>query len=217
MVAPTHVKEQKVEAIFIMPQKFADFNGDENKTKQSRSNDDANETTPGIVEWPRPIDERGMHGIAGEFVRMVMPHTQADPNAILLTFLTFCGNHMGRKYFMWGGAKKHVGNLFLCLVGGSGTGQKGEAMNVVESFFKEGKPPNMGHIHHGISTGEGVIDLVHDAYLGDPAVRDFRLRENPAAARAIAARLDAARRNGLWHPRRNDFDAVLAAMLVEAT
>ncbi len=52
-----------------------------------------------------------------------------------------------------------------------------------------------------------LIDLVHDAYLGDPAVRDFLLRENPAAARAIADRLDAARRNGWWHPRRNDVDA----------
>ena len=60
-----------------------------------------------------------------------------------------------------------------------------------------------------------LIDLVHDAYLGDPAVRDFLLRENPAAARAIAARLDAARRNGWWHPRRNDVDAALAAMLAE--
>jgi cobaltochelatase CobN len=58
-----------------------------------------------------------------------------------------------------------------------------------------------------------LIDLVHDAYLGDPAVRDFLLRENPAAARAIAARLDAARRNGWWHPRRNDVDAALAAMM----
>jgi cobaltochelatase CobN len=62
-----------------------------------------------------------------------------------------------------------------------------------------------------------LIDLVHDAYLGDPAVRDFLLRENPAAARAIAARLDAARRNGWWHPRRNDIDATLAAMVVETT
>ena len=62
-----------------------------------------------------------------------------------------------------------------------------------------------------------LIDLVHDAYLGDAAVRDFLLRENPAAARAIAARLDAARRNGWWHPRRNDIDATLAAMRAEPT
>jgi cobaltochelatase CobN len=62
-----------------------------------------------------------------------------------------------------------------------------------------------------------LIDLIHDAYLGDAAVRDFLVRENPTAARAIAARLDAAHRNGWWHPRRNDVDAALAAMLAEPT
>jgi cobaltochelatase CobN len=60
-----------------------------------------------------------------------------------------------------------------------------------------------------------LLDLVHEAYLVDPRVRDFLLRENPAAARAIADRLDAARRRGLWHPRRNDVDAELAALRTE--
>lgn len=49
-----------------------------------------------------------------------------------------------------------------------------------------------------------LFDLVHDAYLGDPLVREFLMRENPAAARAIALRLESVRRKGLWHPRRND-------------
>jgi cobaltochelatase CobN len=62
-----------------------------------------------------------------------------------------------------------------------------------------------------------LIDIVHDAYLGDPAVRAFLVGENPAAARAIAVRLDAARRQGWWHPRRNDIDASLAPLLAEAT
>lgn len=61
-----------------------------------------------------------------------------------------------------------------------------------------------------------LIEAVHDAYLGDPRVRDFILRENPAAARAIAERLMAARRRGLWHPLRNSIDAGLAALLAEA-
>jgi cobaltochelatase CobN len=61
-----------------------------------------------------------------------------------------------------------------------------------------------------------LFDLVHDAYIADPDVRAFLLRENPDAAAAIAERLDAARRRGLWHPRRNDVDAGFAALRAEA-
>ena len=57
------------------------------------------------------------------------------------------------------------------------------------------------------------FDLLHEAYVADDVVRDFIVRENPAAAAAIAARLDTARRRGLWHPRRNDIDAGLAALM----
>ena len=45
----------------------------------------------------------------------------------------------------------------------------------------------------------------------DPAVRAFLLHENPAAAGAIAERFAAARRRGLWHPRRNAVDDDLAS------
>ena len=61
-----------------------------------------------------------------------------------------------------------------------------------------------------------LFDLLNDAYVADPNVRDFLLRENPEAAAAIAERLDAARRRGLWHPRRNDLDAGFAALRAEA-
>jgi cobaltochelatase CobN len=61
-----------------------------------------------------------------------------------------------------------------------------------------------------------LLDLVHEAYVAEPRVRDFLIRENPAAARAIADRLDGARRSGFWHPRRNDVDADLAALRAEA-
>ncbi|MER9961964.1 cobaltochelatase subunit CobN [Mesorhizobium sp. M0045] len=61
-----------------------------------------------------------------------------------------------------------------------------------------------------------LIDAVHDAYLGDPVVRAFILRENPAAAKVIAERLLSARRRGLWHPLRNSIDDDLAALIAEA-
>jgi cobaltochelatase CobN len=61
-----------------------------------------------------------------------------------------------------------------------------------------------------------LFDLLHAAYVEDATVRDFLLRENPAAATAIAARLDAARRRGFWHPHRNDVDAALARLRADA-
>ncbi len=61
-----------------------------------------------------------------------------------------------------------------------------------------------------------LIEAVHDAYLGDARVREFILRENPAAARAIAERFASARRRGLWHTRRNSVDDELAALIAEA-
>jgi cobaltochelatase CobN len=57
-----------------------------------------------------------------------------------------------------------------------------------------------------------LFDLLYDAYVADPEVRDFLLRENPAAATAIAERLDAARRRGLWHPHRNDIASGFAEL-----
>jgi cobaltochelatase CobN len=61
-----------------------------------------------------------------------------------------------------------------------------------------------------------LFDLLHAAYVADADVHAFLLRENPQAAAAIAERLDAARRQGLWHPRRNDVDAGVAALRAEA-
>ena len=66
------------------------------------------------------------------------------------------------------------------------------------------------------AVSSGLFDLVHEAYLADPRVREFLQRENPAAAQAIAARLETARRKGLWHPRRNDLGVDLAALEAEA-
>jgi len=62
-----------------------------------------------------------------------------------------------------------------------------------------------------------LFDLVHEAYLADPSVRAFLERENPAAARTIVQRLEAARRQGLWHPRRNDLAGDLQPLLTEAS
>jgi len=61
-----------------------------------------------------------------------------------------------------------------------------------------------------------LFDLLHAAYVEDAGVREFLLRENPAAAASIAQRLETAMQRGFWHPRRNDLGASLAALRAEA-
>jgi cobaltochelatase CobN len=61
-----------------------------------------------------------------------------------------------------------------------------------------------------------LLDLVYDAYLADPKVRDFLMSENPAAAQAMTERFEQARRLGLWHPRRNDIGGSIAELRAEA-
>lgn len=122
------------------------------------------------VKWPEPIAEIGYYGIAGQFVRMVEKHTEADPNAILMAFLVYAGNLLGRNYFIPTGADRHCGNIYVCLVGPTAGGRKGSAVAAAEQFFTRGEnaPYNQGEnggprIIHGISSGEGVIWQVHDS------------------------------------------------------
>jgi cobaltochelatase CobN len=61
-----------------------------------------------------------------------------------------------------------------------------------------------------------LLDLVHDAYLANPDVREFLMSENPEALRAMVERFEQARQLGLWHPRRNDIDGTIADLRAEA-
>jgi cobaltochelatase CobN len=58
-----------------------------------------------------------------------------------------------------------------------------------------------------------LFDLVHEAYLADPQVREFLMRENPAAAELIAERLEAMPQ-GRSAP--HDLGTQLAALCTEA-
>jgi hypothetical protein len=131
------------------------------------------DSTPGVVSWPASINESGMYGLAGEFVTLVSGHTEADPNALLITFLAYAGNAIGRNYFATTGADIHCGNIFCCLVGHTGSGRKGSAMSIVDAFFQRGdRPPQLGHILRGVSSGEGVIWEIRDP------VHKFNIKSN---------------------------------------
>jgi hypothetical protein len=151
---------------------------------------DPNRTT-NVVPWPDDIDEAGMYGLAGDFVRLVRDYTEADPNALLFAFLTCAGNVIGRNFYVAAGAERHCGNLYTVLVGNTSFGRKGTALSTAEMLFLEGpKASGFGNVLPGISTGEGLIWEIRDAISTpkrdnktgkvelvetDPGVKDKRL------------------------------------------
>jgi cobaltochelatase CobN len=56
------------------------------------------------------------------------------------------------------------------------------------------------------------FELLFEATLGTPAVRDFLIDANPHSARAIVKRFDEALARGFWQSRRNSTHACLATM-----
>ena len=47
--------------------------------------------------WPEPMADYAFTGLAGEFVRLVTPESEADPHALLLALLVGFGAMVGRK------------------------------------------------------------------------------------------------------------------------
>jgi hypothetical protein len=113
--------------------------------------------------YPEPISEEGFYGIAGKFVGLVEGHVEADPNFLLISFLVYAGNLLGRDAFVWAGADKHYPNLFEVGVGTTTTGRKGSASGPPQMFF-EGIDPEWvkNNIKSGLSSGEGLIYNVRD-------------------------------------------------------
>lgn len=116
-----------------------------------------------LSPYPAPITEAGYYGIAGEFVRMVEGHTEADPCFLLVSFLVAAGNMFGRNAFIWAGGDRHHSNLFACGVGPTSSGRKGSAYGPIDMFFAGMDEDWAKSVQSGLSSGEGLIWCVRDA------------------------------------------------------
>ena len=63
--------------------------------------------------WP-VLGAAAYHGLAGEVVSTIAPQTEADPVALLLQFLVYFGNAIGRGPYFQVGKDRHFTNLFGC-------------------------------------------------------------------------------------------------------
>ena len=79
------------------------------------------------TDWPAPPTTDALHGVAGGFVEIVSPHSEADPIALLIQFLIAVGNVLGRTAYAAAESARHHVNLFAVLVGKSAKGRKGRS------------------------------------------------------------------------------------------
>jgi hypothetical protein len=142
--------------------------------------------------WPT-IATTALHGLVGEFVALLIPHTEADPVAILVHFLVEVGSAMGRSAYYLVEADRHHTNLFALIVGSTSKARKGTSAGRVKQLLEIIDPQWVRSCFRtGLSTGEGLIWNVRDEIQGlvwtgtgasrqqvqgivDPGVEDKRL------------------------------------------
>jgi hypothetical protein len=112
--------------------------------------------------WPEPPDHEAFHGLVGEFVRELDPHTEADSVAILAQTLVAFGNAVGRTPYAVVEGDRHYTNLFLCLVGDTAKARKGTSWGRSRGLVCEADHSWEPRIMSGLSSGEGLIAQVAD-------------------------------------------------------
>ncbi len=147
---------------------------------------------------PHPtLAEEAYHGLPGDVVRAIEPHTEADPVAVLANLLCAFGNAIGRGAYFPVGADKHHLKINAGLVGPTSKGRKGMSeghvrllMHAVDDAWEEER------VMSGLASGEGLIYEVRDELWGvdgkgkrvlkDEGVSDKRLFvSEPELARVL--------------------------------
>ena len=114
-------------------------------------------------KWPDPLSPEAFHGLAGQVVRAIEPHTEADPVALLVNFLVHFGNAVGRNPHGVAEADRHGTTLYGVNVGDTSKGRKGSGHGHIRELFRRADPDWSGNcVKAGLSSGEGLTWVVRD-------------------------------------------------------
>jgi hypothetical protein len=130
---------------------------------------------PPPADWPAPPDPAAYHGLPGQVVAKIAPHTEADPAAILTQLLVCCGALIGRDAYFQVEATHHHPNEFVVLIGDSAKARKGSSFDHVARLLNHADPAFAARLTTGLSSGEGLIWAVRDPQGPDPGALDKRL------------------------------------------
>lgn len=130
--------------------------------------------------WPR-LDPVARYGLAGEFLNVIEPHTEADAPGLLGDFLTSFGNAVGQGPHIEADGARHVAALFVLLVGDTSRSRKGTTRRQVARLFEgvDASPAvdagwAKNCVKGGLASGEGLVAALQDPPEGEPR-RDRRL------------------------------------------
>ena len=136
-----------------------------------------------IVPAPA-LDPGALYGPVGDWVRLMAPHTEAAPAALLACALVAIGALVGRSPYVTLDRARHGLNLNVLIIGATSGGRKGTAfanarhlMRALDSDF------HRTCVTNGLSSGEGLIHAIRDPGTvpegkkkrADPGVLDKRL------------------------------------------
>jgi ribosomal protein L40E len=111
-------------------------------------------------------------GLAGELVKLIAPHTEADNAALLVQFLSGFGNLIGHGAHFRVGADAHYTKLNTVLVGATAAGRKGLSWGEVQRVLVRVDESFKSCIHGGLSSGEGLIHTVRDSQFKKTPIRE---------------------------------------------
>jgi len=127
---------------------------------------------PRVEAWPR-LDSAAFYGLAGRIVEAIDPYSEADPAATLAHVLVAVGNVSGPRPHCLVLHDRHPARLYVAIVGESGTGRKGLAWSAPRHLLEQVVPDwTTRCVHSGLSSGEGVIQLVRDPRHEQQAIRE---------------------------------------------
>ncbi len=113
-----------------------------------------------------------LYGLAGEIVRAIEPHTEADNAALLIQLLAGFGSLIGKTAYFRAEADHHYTKLFAVLVGASSKGRKGTSWGQIRNLLCRVDESFTDCVQDGLSSGEGLIYHVRDAQSKKVAVKD---------------------------------------------
>jgi DNA polymerase I-like protein with 3'-5' exonuclease and polymerase domains len=135
-------------------------------------------------EWPT-LSPDAYYGLAGEVVTSLQPHTESDPVALLMHYLVYFGNCIGRVPYFQVESTRHFTNLFSVVAGATAKARKGTAAERIRRIFEQvDREWANERIRGGMSSGEGIMYAVRDPVYGtgkksndiiDPGIDDKRL------------------------------------------